>query len=68
LASDIVPFLAPLSLDTGFEIECCKALMIDCLRNPAGKPVEISYMKREREVPSVSTCASEMKDRSHEEA
>jgi len=46
LASDIVPFLVLLSLETGLEIECCKALTIDCLRNPAGNTIEISYMKR----------------------
>jgi len=46
LASDIVPFLVLLSLETGLEIECCKGLTVDCLRNPGAKTIEISYMKR----------------------
>lgn len=46
LARDIVPFLMRLSLETGLEIECCKGLTVECLRNPGGKTVEILYMKR----------------------
>ena len=46
LNSDIVPFLVLLSLETGLEIECCKDLTVDCLRNPAANTIEISYMKR----------------------
>jgi hypothetical protein len=46
LASDIVPFLVLLSLETGLEIECCKGLTVDCLRNPGAKTIEITYVKR----------------------
>jgi hypothetical protein len=35
-----------LALETGLEIECCKTLMVDCLRNPANGTVEIAYIKR----------------------
>jgi len=45
-AADVVPFLVMLSLETGLEIECCKALTIDCLRNACGGTVEIAYSKR----------------------
>lgn len=45
-ALDIPPLLTFLSLETGLEIECCKALTIDCLRNPGAGTVEISYIKR----------------------
>jgi len=45
-AADVVPFLVLLSLETGLEIECCKALTIDCLRNPSGGTVGIGYLKR----------------------
>jgi hypothetical protein len=44
--ADIVPFLVLLSLETGIEIECCKALTIGCLKNPAAGTVEIEYCKR----------------------
>jgi hypothetical protein len=43
---DVIPFLVLLALETGLEIECCKTLMIDCLRNPSGGTVEIAYLKR----------------------
>lgn len=33
-------------METGLEIECCKALTVDCLRNPSGGTVEIAYLKR----------------------
>ena len=46
LADDIVPFLVLLSLETGLEIECCKDLTIDCLKNPAAHTIEIAYIKR----------------------
>jgi len=46
LAKDIVPFLVLLSLETGLEIECCKDLTIDCLKNPAKNSIEIMYVKR----------------------
>jgi hypothetical protein len=45
-ASDIPPLLTFLSLETGLEIECCKTLTIDCLRNPSAGTVEIAYVKR----------------------
>ena len=44
--ADIVPFLVLLSLETGIEIECCKALTVTCLKNPAAGTVEIDYCKR----------------------
>ena len=45
-SQDIVPFLVFLALETGLEIECCKALTVDCLRNTANGTVEIAYRKR----------------------
>lgn len=45
-AMDIPPLLTFLSLETGLEIECCKALTIDCLRNPGPGTIEIAYVKR----------------------
>jgi hypothetical protein len=35
-----------LSLETGLEPECVKALRVDCLRNPASGTIEIEYVKR----------------------
>ena len=46
LATDLPPLLTLLSLDTGLEIECLKALTIDCLRNASAGTVEIAYVKR----------------------
>jgi len=46
LARDIPSLLTFLSLETGLEIECCKALTVDCLRNPRAGTVEIAYLKR----------------------
>ena len=43
---DVIPFLVLLALDTGLEIECCKALTIDCLQNATAGTVEIAYLKR----------------------
>ncbi|WP_259664057.1 hypothetical protein [Rhizobium bangladeshense] len=45
-AMDIPPLLTFLSLETGLELECCKALTIDCLQNPGPGTIEISYTKR----------------------
>lgn len=45
-AMDIPPLLTFLSLETGLEIECCKALTINCLQNPGPGTIEISYVKR----------------------
>lgn len=45
-AMDIPPLLTFLSLETGLEIECCKALTIDCLQNPGLGTIEIAYVKR----------------------
>lgn len=45
-AEDIVPFFVLLSLETGLEPECFKALKADCLRNATNGTVEIAYMKR----------------------
>lgn len=44
-AADIVPLLVLLSLETGLELECCKTLTIDCLRNASGGTVDIAYIK-----------------------
>lgn len=46
LAEDVIPFFVLLSLETGLEPECLKALSADCLRNPASGTVEIEYVKR----------------------
>ena len=46
LAEDVIPFFVLLSLETGLEPECVKALRLDCLRNPASGTVEIDYVKR----------------------
>ena len=46
LAEDVIPFFVLLSLETGLEPECVKALRLDCLRNPASGTVEIEYVKR----------------------
>ena len=46
LAEDIISFFVALSLETGLEPECIKALHVDCLRNPASGTVEIEYCKR----------------------
>ena len=46
LADDVIPFVVLLSLETGLEPECVKALRADCLRNPASGTVEIEYCKR----------------------
>jgi hypothetical protein len=45
-SQDIVPLLVFLALETGLEIECCKTLTVDCLRNPANGTVAIAYIKR----------------------
>ncbi|WP_246653003.1 MULTISPECIES: hypothetical protein [Rhizobium] len=45
-AMDIPPLLTFLSLETGLEIECCKALTVDCLQNPGPGTVEVAYVKR----------------------
>jgi hypothetical protein len=34
-ADDIVPLLVLLLIETGLELECCKSLTLDCLRNAA---------------------------------
>ncbi|MCC6787174.1 MAG: hypothetical protein IT547_04995 [Hyphomonadaceae bacterium] len=44
--ADLVPFLVLVSIETGLEIECLKALKVDCLRNPKRGTVEIHYLKR----------------------
>jgi hypothetical protein len=46
LAKDLPPFLVLLSLETGLELECCKTLTIDCLRNPSAGTIEVTYVKR----------------------
>jgi hypothetical protein len=46
LAKDLTGLLVLLSLETGLEIECCKALTIDCLHNPSAGTVEVRYLKR----------------------
>lgn len=44
--SDLPPLLVLLSLDTGLEPECAKALTVDCLANPSAGTVELRYLKR----------------------
>jgi hypothetical protein len=46
LASDLVPFLVLLSIETGLEIECLKALKVDCLRDPKAGTIAVHYLKR----------------------
>lgn len=46
LVRDVPPLLVLLSLETGLELECCKALTIDCLRNPSAGTIEVTYLKR----------------------
>jgi hypothetical protein len=46
LAEDVIAFIVALSLETGLELECVKALRADCLCNPASGTVEIAYVKR----------------------
>ena len=43
---DLPPLLTLLSLDTGLEIECVKALKIDCLSNASAGTATLSYTKR----------------------
>lgn len=45
-AQDVVPCLVFLGIETGLEIECCKTLTTDCLRNPSNGTVEVAYLKR----------------------
>lgn len=44
--TDLPPLLVLLSLDTGLEPECVKALTVDCLANPSAGTVELRYLKR----------------------
>ncbi len=44
--TDLPSLLVLLSLDTGLEPECLKALTVDCLANPSAGTVELRYMKR----------------------
>lgn len=46
LVRDLPPLLVLLSLETGLELECCKALTVDCLRNPSAGTIEVTYFKR----------------------
>lgn len=46
LVRDLPPLLVLLSLETGLELECCKTLTIDCLRNPSAGTIEVTYLKR----------------------
>jgi hypothetical protein len=45
LRGDVLAFIIYLSLETGLELECCRALKVDCLRNPSAGTVEIAYVK-----------------------
>ena len=45
-APDVIAFLVLISLETGLEVECIKALEVDCLRNPLAGTVEVAYVKR----------------------
>lgn len=44
--TDLPSLLVLLSLDTGLEPECLKALTVDCLVNPSAGTVELRYLKR----------------------
>ena len=46
LARDLPALLVLLTLDTGLEPECLKALTIDCLTSPHAGTVELRYLKR----------------------
>ena len=46
LAADLAPLLTLLSLETGLEIECCKALTADCLADASAGTVTVAYEKR----------------------
>jgi hypothetical protein len=46
LASDLPALLVLLTLDTGLEPECLKALNVDCLTNAHAGTVELRYWKR----------------------
>lgn len=46
MVHDLPPLLTLLSLDTGLEIECVKALKTDCLSNPSAGTVTLRYIKR----------------------
>jgi hypothetical protein len=46
LARDLPPLLVLLSLETGLELECCKTLTVECLRNPSAGTVAVTYLKR----------------------
>ncbi|MAU45823.1 MAG: hypothetical protein CMP09_13540 [Yangia sp.] len=43
---DLPPLLTLISLDTGLEIECVKALKTDCLSNPSAGTATLRYTKR----------------------
>ena len=43
---DLPPLLTLLSLDTGLEIECVKALKVDCLSSASSGTVTLHYTKR----------------------
>lgn len=45
LMADIIPVLVLLALDTGIEIECCKTLRADCMKNASKGYVDIEYCK-----------------------
>jgi hypothetical protein len=45
-ASDVIAFRVLISLETGMEAECVKALEVDCLRNPLAGTIEVAYVKR----------------------
>ena len=46
LAQDLPALLVLLTLDTGLEPECVKALTVDCLANVNAGTVELRYLKR----------------------
>lgn len=43
---DLLPFLILFALETGIEIECCKKLEKDCLKNASNGFVTVRYRKR----------------------
>ena len=64
----MVPFLVLLALETGLEIECCKALTVDCLQNASDRTVEIAFSSAVRAVASISVSGPATEVRARLEA
>jgi hypothetical protein len=68
LARDLPALLVLLTLDTGLEPECLKALTTDCLTNPHAGTVELRYLKRRAAAPSTRACGCAMAVAAHRAA